>query len=73
MRNLTKQLLGITAAIFANFIVANIVFTNIAHGALITHLEDATNGGGFFGAVTFENNGVNTVTITADISAPLDL
>ena len=44
-----------------------------AHGALITaSLEDATNGGGFFGAVTIEDTAANQVTITADIRDPIN-
>jgi hypothetical protein len=48
----------------------------LAHSApLIINLEDATNGGGFFGQVTFEDSGVagaGTVTVTADIAAPIN-
>lgn len=47
--------------------------TGLAHGAMITtNLEDVTNGGGFFGVVTFLDNGADTVTITADISPPIN-
>lgn len=47
--------------------------TSFAHGAAITtQLEDFTNGGGFFGEVTFEDNGTNTVTISANIAAPIN-
>ncbi len=49
-----------------------IAFTGMANSIVITSLEDATNGGGFFGEVTFTNSGFNTVTITADISSPLN-
>lgn len=62
MNYLQRSIAGI--AIFA--------ITSLAHGALITNLEDATNGGGFFGVVTFEDNGLNTVKITADISDPIN-
>jgi len=67
MTNLIKQLIGI--AVIA---LSSSTFTSIAHGILITNLEDNTNGGGFFGAVSFENNGTNTVTVTADISDPIN-
>ena len=62
MKNLTKSLIGVTAVVFAS----------MAQGTVITNLEDATNGGGFFGAVTFENNGLNTVTVTANVAAPIN-
>ncbi|MGF1683943.1 PEP-CTERM sorting domain-containing protein [Photobacterium minamisatsumaniensis] len=46
--------------------------SSVANATVITNLEDATNGGGFFGQLTFDNNGANTVTVTADISAPIN-
>lgn len=47
--------------------------TSFAHAAMITtELEDATNGGGFFGQVTFEDTVANTVRISADISDPIN-
>jgi hypothetical protein len=47
--------------------------TSFAHGAAITtQLEDFTNGGGFFGEITFEDNGTDTVTISANIAAPVN-
>jgi hypothetical protein len=54
--------------------LAVFAITSLAHGALITtNLEDATNGGGFFGVLTFEDTAANTVTITADISDPINV
>lgn len=54
--------------------IAVFAITSLAHGALITsNLEDATNGGGFFGVVTFQDNGANTVKITADIRDPINV
>lgn len=53
--------------------IAIFAVTSLANGALITtDLEDATNGGGFFGKVTFEDIAANTVKITADISDPIN-
>jgi hypothetical protein len=52
--------------------LAFITLTSFANGTVITSLEDATNGGGFFGEVTFTNNGTNTVTVTADISSSIN-
>ncbi|MFQ3207289.1 MAG: hypothetical protein ACI9IT_001444 [Glaciecola sp.] len=49
-----------------------IAFTGMANSTVITSLEDATNGGGFFGEVTFTNSGTDKVTITADISSSLN-
>jgi hypothetical protein len=40
---------------------------------VVANLEDQTNGGGFFATVTIENNGANTVSITADIADPINL
>ncbi|EAZ99089.1 hypothetical protein [Marinobacter sp. ELB17] len=60
-----KRIISI-ASIFA--------ITSVAHGAAITtQLEDYTNGGGFFGEVTFEDNGTNTVTISANIADPINV
>jgi len=63
MKTLSKALLAAAA----------IAFTGMAQGTLITQLEDATNGGGFFAAVSFQNNGANTVTVTADIADPINV
>jgi hypothetical protein len=41
-------------------------------GMITTNLEDVTNGGGFFGQVTFKDTGNNEVTITADISSSIN-
>jgi len=62
MKTLLKALLAATA----------IAFASMAQGTLITQLEDATNGGGFFAAVSFQSNGANTVTVTADIADPIN-
>ncbi|MFK7915223.1 MAG: PEP-CTERM sorting domain-containing protein [Pseudomonadales bacterium] len=52
---------------------AMLVTAGFANAALITtNLEDATNGGGFFGVVTVEDTGVDTITITADIADPIN-
>jgi len=62
--NYFKRIISI-ASIFA--------ITSVAHGAAITtQLEDFTNGGDFFGEVTFEDNGTDTVTISANIAAPVN-
>jgi hypothetical protein len=54
-------------------IVSIFAITSVAHGAAITtQLEDFTNGGGFFGEVTFEDDGPNTVTISANIADPVN-
>lgn len=50
-----------------------IAFTSMASATVITSLEDATNGGGFFGEVTFTNaTAADTVSVTADISDPIN-
>lgn len=46
--------------------------TGLAHGTVVTNLEDVTNGGGFFGVVTFDDIAANTVRITADIRDPIN-
>lgn len=52
---------------------AILVISSFAHGAIITtNLEDATNGGGFFGEVIFEDIAINQVRVTADISDPIN-
>ena len=43
-----------------------------AHATLVSNLEDVTNGGVFFGTVTFADNGTNTVNITAEIADPIN-
>lgn len=45
---------------------------NATQAGPISNLEDVTNGGGFFADVSFVNNGVDTVTITADIGSPIN-
>lgn len=52
--------------------IAIFTFTSLAHGSVMTTLEDQTNGGGFYGEVTFTQNGLNTVTVEADVSAPIN-
>jgi hypothetical protein len=47
--------------------MAIFAITGLAHGTVITNLEDQTNGGDFFAQVTFTDNGLNTVTIAANI------
>lgn len=48
--------------------------TSLASAAVITTpLEDATNGGGFFGELTFTDTSANTVTVSADISASVNV
>lgn len=56
------------------FIASTLLLTAaVAHAGMITtNLEDVTNGGGFFGQVTFEDTDVNEVTITADISGAIN-
>ena len=49
-----------------------IAFTSMASATVITSLEDATNGVGFFGKVTFTNATADTVSVTADISDPIN-
>lgn len=61
---------------FGRFVSVASIFavTSFANGAVITtSLEDATNGGGFFGEVTFTDNGTNVVTIAANISDPVNV
>lgn len=61
---------------FQSFISAASIFaiTSLANGAVITTpLEDVTNGGGFFGEVTFSDSGTDTVNISADISDPINV
>lgn len=46
----------------------------LANSAVITTgLVDVTNGGGFFGEITFSDNGANTVNIMADIADPINI
>ena len=52
--------------------IAIFTFTSLAHGSVMTTLEDQTNGGGFYGEVTFTQNGSNTVTVEADIRDPVN-
>jgi hypothetical protein len=55
-------------------LVASLAFAGAANAALIVaDLEDLTNGGGFFGTVTFEDVGANTVKVTADIADPINI
>jgi hypothetical protein len=54
-------------------VIAFFTFASVANGTIITSIEDATNGGGFFAEVTYENNGANTVRVTADISDRINL
>ncbi|MGF1699419.1 PEP-CTERM sorting domain-containing protein [Photobacterium makurazakiensis] len=56
------------AILFATILATS----SLANATVITNLEDVTNGGGFFGQLTFDNNGANTVTVTADISSPIN-
>jgi hypothetical protein len=53
--------------------VSALAITPFANSALITtQLEDMTNGGGFFGELTFEDTALDTVKISADIAAPIN-
>ena len=54
-------------------VIALFTFASVANSTIITSIEDATNGGGFFAEVTFANNGADTVRVTADISDPINL
>lgn len=44
----------------------------IAQGVMIT-LEDVTNGGGFFAALSLEDAGVDTVNVTINIADPINV
>lgn len=44
-----------------------LAFASFANSAVITTLQDATNGGGFFGEVTFSDKELNTVTVAATV------
>ncbi|KPP99228.1 PEP-CTERM sorting domain-containing protein [Marinobacter sp. HL-58] len=60
---------------FQRFVSAAFILsiTSVANSAVITtQLEDVTNGGGFFGEVTFSDSGTDTVNISADISDPIN-
>lgn len=48
------------------------LFCMNAQATIISTLEDATEGGGFFALVTVENAATDTVTITADIADPIN-
>ena len=53
--------------------VSALAVTPFANSALITtQLENMTNGGGFFGELTFEDTALDTVKISADIAAPIN-
>lgn len=41
-------------------------------GSITADLEDFTNGGGFFGTVILEDTAPNTVSVTLDISPPIN-
>lgn len=65
--------LSIKSAISALAAVAALMVASAVQAVpIITNLEDATNGGGFFAKVTFEDFAVDTVKVTADISAPVN-
>ena len=51
------------------FLVASAVQAN----PIVADLEDITNGGGFFAKVTFEDFGMDTVKVTADIADPINV
>ena len=50
---------------------ALLAITGVAQ-AVVINLEDATNGGGFFGTVTITNDGTDTVQVVADIRDPIN-
>jgi hypothetical protein len=53
--------------------VSTLAITPFANSALITtQLEHMTDGGGFFGELTFEDTALDTVKISADIAAPIN-
>lgn len=47
-------------------------FASAAQATIIANLEDTTGGGGFFGAVEFEDVAPGEVLVTADISSPVN-
>lgn len=54
-------------------IIGLLTLSGVAQAGIITQLQDATNGGGFYAQVTFENAvAANTVSITADIADPIN-
>ena len=47
-------------------LTVSVLSTAAFSAPIVADLEDATNGGGFFATVTIEDNGTDTVKITAD-------
>jgi hypothetical protein len=66
-KQVMRKLISIAAA------VALMAAATPSHAMLVVaNLVDATNGGGFFGRITFQDAGTNTVSATADISSPIN-
>ena len=53
-------------------LTVSVLSTAAFSAPIVADLEDATNGGGFFATVTIEDNGTDTVKITADIASPIN-
>ena len=53
-------------------LTVSVLSTAAFSAPIVADLEDATNGGGFFATVTIEDNGTDTVEITADIASPIN-
>lgn len=54
-------------------LVGFLLYASSASAALVTNLEDATNGGGFFGKITIAQDGTDQLKFTLDISNQINI
>ncbi len=68
-----RKLINLRNAACLSLGISAMVAGGAAQATLMTSLADFTNGGGFFGEVTLEDEGAGEVRVTANIADPINV